>query len=336
MWALDNRTPYGAERNWTRDKYGVHWWIVAVRATYDVASDGKLSLADEQPPPRLAPEYFGDPGKSSLRYDSDLLAAKPGTDLLVLGSAHAPRGRPAATVPVTLRIGPLLKQLVVHGSREYQDGSSSPRASAPEPFVTRPIRYELAFGGTDLSDPDPRNHGFDGRNPVGRGMAVQPDRLAGMPAHCIEYPSGDPRTVGPAGFGPIDPSWLPRLTLAGTYDDRWASSKKPLLPDDYDPAFAMSSPSDQRLSQPLVGGERLELLNMTPNGRLALDLPTVSLSLTSAFGRRREAHPAQLVTVLVEPDDRRLVLVWQSTLRVAAPEADYLDSTEIVENRTTR
>jgi hypothetical protein len=37
--------------------------------------------------------------------------------------------------------------------------------------------------------------------------------------------------------------------------------------------------------------------------------------------------------VLVEPDERRLVLVWQSALRVPAPDADYLDETEIVEKR---
>ena len=62
MWALKNHTPYAAERNWTRDKRGVHQWIVAVKATFAIATDGKLSLLDEQPPPVLAPEYHGEPG----------------------------------------------------------------------------------------------------------------------------------------------------------------------------------------------------------------------------------------------------------------------------------
>lgn len=34
MWALNNQTPYSAERNWTRDKRGVHYWIVSVKATF--------------------------------------------------------------------------------------------------------------------------------------------------------------------------------------------------------------------------------------------------------------------------------------------------------------
>jgi hypothetical protein len=330
MWAVSNRTPYAADRNWTRDKNGMHWWIVAVRATFDLASDGRLRLADEQLPPALAPEYFGEPGKSSLRYDSDLLAVKPATDLLLVASAHAPGGRPASKVPVSLRVGQLQKQLLVHGDRVYRSGL---KTSASKSFITQPIRYELAFGGTDLSDSDPRNHRFDARNPIGRGLALRAGQLEDQPAHAIEYPSGDPASVGPAGFGPIDPAWLPRRALAGTYDERWERTKKPLLPDDFDPAYGLSSPTDQRIARPLVGGEPVELVNMTPEGRLVFVIPRMSLEFRSAFGQRREPHPSQLATVLVEPDDQRLSLVWQSTLRVPAPEVDYLDSTEIVEKR---
>jgi hypothetical protein len=50
MFMLDNKTPYAAGRNWTRDKRGMHVWIVAVKATFDVAPNGKLTLADEQAP----------------------------------------------------------------------------------------------------------------------------------------------------------------------------------------------------------------------------------------------------------------------------------------------
>jgi hypothetical protein len=60
MWMLDNQTPYGAERNWIRDKNGAHLWIVAVKATFDIGPGGALKLADEQKPPLLAPEYFGE------------------------------------------------------------------------------------------------------------------------------------------------------------------------------------------------------------------------------------------------------------------------------------
>ena len=73
MWALDNRTAYAAERNWIRDKNGVHHWLVAVKATFDVGPGGQLKLADEQPPPLLEPEYRGEPGSSSLRLRPEVI-----------------------------------------------------------------------------------------------------------------------------------------------------------------------------------------------------------------------------------------------------------------------
>jgi hypothetical protein len=332
VWALSNRTSFGAGRNWTRDKDGIHWWLVAVRATYTIAPDGRLTLADEQTPPLLAPEYHGEPGTSSLRSDSDLLDLKASTDVLLIGSAHAPRERPAATVPVTLRAGAIEKTLVVHGERIYRDGLAP---TAPQRFLRLPLTYELAFGGSDLSATNPSEHRIDERNPVGRGFARRRSSQVNRPAHAIEYPSGDPSTRGPAGFGPVDRGWLPRRSLAGTYDARWAESKRPLLPDDYDPAFALASPIDQRPARPFRGGERVELINLTPEGRLAFELPRVELHFSTRFGRHGREHAATLVTILIEPDAWRLSMVWQTSLRVPAREADYLDVTAIVERRVT-
>jgi hypothetical protein len=331
MWSIKNRTPYAAERNWTRDPQGVHWWLVAVRGTFRVERDGRLSLADEQRPPVLAPEHAAEPGLSSLLHDSDLLEHKPGTDLLVLGSAHAPRGRPAAAVPVVLRIGALEKQLVVHGNRVYFEGGTGLTTTSAQPFVEQPIQYELAFGGGDTSHPDPARHSIDERNPVGRGFPERAALWKNKPAHCIEYPSGSPASKGPAGFGPIDRAWLPRRTLAGTYDAKWVESKKPLLPDDYDPRFGLCAPADQRTAAPLAGGERVGVLNMTPEGTLVFELPRVPLRLTSTIGRKRHEHGARLTTVTIEPSERRVSVVWQSALRVPAPDVDYLDATDIVE-----
>ncbi|MCY1047762.1 DUF2169 domain-containing protein [Corallococcus sp. bb12-1] len=336
MWALKNQTPYAVGRNWTRDKHGMHWWIVAVKATFDISPAGRLRLADDQPPPVLAPEYFGEPGRSSLLYDSELLAAKPGTDILVHAHAHAPGGRSAPMVPVALRVGPLRKELLVHGDRTYERGLLGVVPTRPQPFTLRPIRYEFAFGGMDLFDPDPRHQGLDDRNPLGRGFARRGAHLVERPAHSIEYPRGAPAEMGPAGFGPIDASWMPRRKLAGTYDAWWEQSKKPLLPDDYDPTFALSAPTDQRTEKPLIGGERVELLNMTPDGVSRFELPHISLGFTTRILSRREQHGARLVTVLMAPEERRLSLVWQSVLRVSSLEADYLDETEIIEPRRAK
>lgn len=332
VWLLSNKTPYAAERNWTRDEKGVHWWLVAVRATFEVDLQGRLHLADEQLAPILAPEHLGEPGDSSLLYDSDLLDRKPACDIIVLGSAHAPHGKAAASVPVVLRVGPLEKQLVVHGERVYYEGLTGLSTTKPLPFISRPIQYELAFGGRDCSHADATRHRIDERNPVGRGFGKTSAALANAAAHAIEYPSGDPARRGPAGFGAIDRGWLPRRKFAGTYDAKWVDHKKPLLPDDYRTEFAMGAPADQRLPGPLVGGERVGLLNMSPQGALVFELPRIALVLTSRFARAKRPHDVPLLaTLLLEPEHRRVSMVWQSCLRVAAPEVDFLDETKIEE-----
>jgi hypothetical protein len=332
MWALDNRTPYSAERNWIRDKDGRHHWLVAVKASFDVSADGRVSLADEQTPPALAPEYTGAPGQSSLRWDSDLLFAKKCSDVVVEGQAHA-SGGPRDQVKVSLRVGPIRKQLAVFGTRVYYKGIGGLAVSSPATFVTRPIVYEWAFGGSDSSDLDPGKHRLDERNPIGRGFAVNEDSLIDQPAHAIEYPGANPRKVGPAGFGAIDPAWSPRRQRAGTYDADWARAKKPLLPDDYDDLFGSSAPDDQRSAAFLRGGEAVELESMTPEGVLRFALPRIYLTYTTYFGSRSEEHRGQLVTVLLFPELMKLSLVWQSTLFVGPRDGDYLDRTQIGEKR---
>ncbi len=331
MWALDNRTAFAADRNWIRDKSGAHHWLVAVRATFDIDPKGRLSLADQQKPPLSTPEFRGDPAGSSLKLDADLVAWKPATDVLVEASAHAPRHRATDVVPVSMRVGDVDKTLLVFGTRVHYRGSFGPALSAPKPFVQQPIQYEWAFGGVDRSSPDPRQHRIDSRNPVGKGFAIDPRSLDNQVAHAIEYPGGKPAEAGPAGFGPIATFWSPRLERAGTYDERWRRSVKPLLPADYDDRFSLSAPDDQRPSRALRGGEVVQLINLTETGTLQLELPKIFLALRSRFGSRSVEHRAALTTVLISSEKMKLILVWQSALRVPAREAEYLDSTVIQE-----
>ncbi|HYO54577.1 DUF2169 domain-containing protein [Archangium sp.] len=331
MWMIDNRTAYAAERTWVRDKTGAHHWIVAVRATFAIGERGALSVADEQVPPREVAEYSGEAGKSSLKYEADLGPMKPGTDLTVLGSAYTPHGRPATNVIAGFRIGNVRKAIQVFGERVYFPGLLGVGISRPVPFIKQPIRYEAAYGGTDTSDPNPARHVRDGRNPIGCGVAKNARTLVDQQAHTLEYPGTDPAKAGPAGFGPIASYWSPRREYAGTYDERWKKHRKPLLPDDYDERFALCAPRDQQFHRYLRGGELLELANLTPAGVLRVTLPDITLLFATRINGRTEQHVGQLVSVIVEPDDGRLSLVYQSSLAVRAHEADYLDVTRVSE-----
>ena len=98
MWALDNRTLFAADRSWVRDREGAEVWLVAVKGTFNINPDGSTRVADEQAEVQLAAKYSGEPGKSSLLYDSDLPRTKVTTDIIVNGHAYAPQGEPAKAV----------------------------------------------------------------------------------------------------------------------------------------------------------------------------------------------------------------------------------------------
>lgn len=331
MWALTNLTPYAAERNWTRDKHGRHFWLVAVRATFDVSEAGRIKLADAQPPPALAPEYTGEPGTSSLLLDSDLLHAKSCTDVIADAVAYAPGGRPTESIVTSLRVGPIDKQLRIYGERAYYEGPLGIATTAPVPFVQRAIRYESAYGGADFSDSNVNNHKLDEKNPVGRGVASAAFHLVGQAAHTIEYADGHLTKASPAGFGPIDPAWAPRRLRAGTYDASWVRNRRPLLPADYDELYASSAPEDQRAERPLRGGEPVDLRGLTPTGVLRFELPKIYLTYSTRFGTRREEHRGHLSTVLLLSEAMQVVLIWQTRLFVAPRDSDYLDETVIGE-----
>ncbi|WP_342376230.1 DUF2169 domain-containing protein [Myxococcus stipitatus] len=196
-------------------------------------------------------------------------------------------------------------------------------------FVSQPIIYEWAWGGTDTKDPDPRKHCGDSRNPVGRGLATSNAHLINQPAHRIEYLQGNPAEQGPAGFGPIASHWSPRLELFGTFDDIWSKTRRPLLPGDYDERSALCAPRDQRTSRRLEGGEQITLYQLTPQGALSFALPRLRFRFTTYFGSMRRFHDATLGTVTIEPELRKLSMVYQTGLRVDSRETDHLDFTVI-------
>ncbi len=335
MWSITNHTPYGVGRTWGRDKEGVHEWIVAVKGTFDIKPDGSLKLADEQLEPLLLPEYNGEAGLSSLRYDADLVSPKPTTDVLLNGTAYAPKGRPSTDFPIAVRVGPVHKVLRVRGNRTWNDGPFGGGNSGLQPITHVPIIYERAYGGYDHTDPDPKHHRMDSRNPVGCGVVAKASHRVGQAVPNFEYPDGNVEKAGPAGFGALDCYWSPRRELQGTYDDAWQKSRFPLLPADWDPCSLLCSPEDQRPEKHLRGGEIVELENLTRDGKLRFALPKVYLRFRTRIDNRTVEHQDQLATVIIEPDFPRVIMVWQSSLAVRN-DGDYLDETIVTEKARIR
>jgi hypothetical protein len=316
MWQVDNRTPFAAERGWVRDRDGAEVWLVALKCTFNIQPDGTTVVSGKQPPVLRAPEYYGEPGKSSVKYEADLVLTKKTTDIIVLGHAYAPAGQPVTQMDVGFRLGAVQKVLRVFGDRKW--GTMGP--STPQPFVRMPLVYERAYGGVDQRSNHPERD-WEWRNPVGVGFAVSRDNATGLPVPNIEYPNDCLRSwtdrPPPAGFGPIGSHWQPRAGFAGTYDDRWMQTCHPLLPKDFDDRFFQVTLPDQQSPQFLRGGEAVALLGMTPDGGiLRFQLPRVFPGFETRFydGSGRLHVDRKLHTVIIEPDFPRVSLVWHSAL----------------------
>jgi hypothetical protein len=314
MWALTNKTRFVAERTFARDRDGAEVFIVAVKATFIIGDDGTTRVAGEQEPIAHAPVHYGEPGRSSLRYETDLTLTKKSTDVLVHGHAYALGGEPAIGVEASIRIGAFAKRVVVIGDRTWEDAFSGLRLTDPIPFERMPLTWERAYGGIDAAADPPLVHE---QNPVGRGFAISARSLVGRPAPNLEDPDDlitswqkQPR---PMGFGPIAREWSLRRELAGRFDERWERERRPLVPADFDDRFYQAAPLDQQLPA-LVGGEPVELRHLTRSGLLRFELPRVRLGFRTKLDGKTVRHAATLHTVILEPDQARVIMVWQTAL----------------------
>src|SRR3990172_1542596 len=88
----------------------------------------------------------------------------------------------------------------------------------------------------------------------------------------------------------------------------------PLWPADYDPRFHQSAPPGFVADKPLVGGETVAMKNLTPEGGLWFRLPREYVIVETTLGGSRVRQRVQLDRVILEPDERKVVMVWRSAL----------------------
>lgn len=294
--------------------------VAVVKATFTIGAEGKIIEADEQEGIVLEDRFRGDPVSTSVLYESDLSIYKPGTDVVVNGEAWAPGGRLSKRVDVTIEAGPLRKRVRVFGDRVWERfaGFGPLKKSTPVPFKRMPLIYERAFGGIDprtAKGPKPK---FDGRNPVGRGYQAGVTRKLGVSLPNLENPDDiiiSPRhRPDPWGVGFVGRGWEPRQYLSGSYDEVWMKKRMPFLPDNFDYRFFQGASTGLVSSTHFRGDEHVRLLNLSPEGLLEFRLPGLRMGLSIFWQDRRERGLAALDTIIIEPSQRRLILVWRRAL----------------------
>ena len=216
---------------------------------------------------------------------SDVSLAKKATDVLLLGSAWAPRveRRPRSTSPSESGRSPGRRS-----SRETAGGRTVPWASSRR-RRSRSRRCPSSGNGPSAGSTGRRETAArldaEARNPAGTGfrLRVGGSPIAGTLLPNVEHPSDRVRSPGdrpaPCGFGPLAPHWLPRRSWAGTYDGAWARTRAPYLPADFDVRFLQCAPENQVVAGVPQGGR-----TVPARGPLARRAPVVLAPLVPDLG----------------------------------------------------
>jgi hypothetical protein len=175
-------------------------------------------------------------------------------------------------------------------------------------------------------------------NPVGCGFALPWYRnamnLGKITAPLIVAPGEPIRSFGkayaPQGLGIIGRAWQPRLALAGTCGAKWARNRHPCVPQDFNFEYWNGAHPDLQIAYP-IGDEKIDLVNLCPhdspatrqdragNTLLTMALPKrrICLSLKNQQGRVASIN-MNIDTLVIEPDQRRLCMVWRRLLPFSA------------------
>jgi hypothetical protein len=329
-----------------RDDRNQAIFSVLVKRTYDIRSDGRVVLADNTRPLVKIDQYYDDGNLEwpTVKYETDLASFKVATDVVLIGKAYAPNGKPVPYLDATVEVGARRKTIRATGDRRcFYRANLSPSFSEPVLFTEMPIQYERAYGGQDMrSDPDapffyPRNH-----SGVGVALKNTKETVEGLALPNIEDPedlltpdrvvfnepdrwSGQPL---PDGFGWFNRSWYPRCSFTGAFPayvgidtilreetlglvpkGQIALSRQFKLPS-FDLRF--HSGASRGLAFPfLAGSETFRLTNLTPAGTLAFRLPGEAPSIMLDIGLGENELKPFLHTVCVRLEEKQVDLVWR-------------------------
>lgn len=317
---LENQTPFAFEALYLVDEEFRPLVVPILKATFSIGRDGRCLIADQQIPLNLGGELWGEePEKASYKYEPEVAFAKPATDVVLIGHAYAPTGN-IKEMHIALRAGPVSKEVLVFGERIWFKTLGSISMSSPVSFEKIPLIYERAFGGWDRDGVDRRKHACEPRNPVGTGFRAAGGFVEHIRLPNLEDPNAPIKSFGdrppPAGFGFVSPHWQPRAALAGTYDEAWQKDRAPLLPKDFNRKHLNAASPGLVAPGYLRGDEPIVAVGVSPEGRLAFSLPGIAppvVQVTLADGPAKPV-PMALDTVIIEPDEHRVMLLWRGNL----------------------
>lgn len=288
-------------------------WVQSIlcKATLDLRP-GVATLAERQEPPNQENSYWNGDPSGSLHAARDLVPTKPRADVLLVGRAFAPRGKPARSLVARLTVGTVDKSIEVFGERSWTADGNLPE---PAPFTAMPLVYERAAGGPETA------------NPVGvitgpRALAQGLTRMPNLQIMGLAAPERS-TIVAPVGFGPIASSWPERRRRLGALAGSWPSegwNRRP-MPEDLDMGYFNAAPDDQQI-ETLADDARIVLENLHwEHARLETVLPGVRPRARLEIPNMPQQEVRMRCDTLWIDSDRAVAtVVWRGQVSLRRPD----------------
>ncbi len=247
-----------------------------------------------------------DEANEKILHLADQAPFKPRADVLVIGHAHAPWGRPVRALVARVRVGDLTKAVRVVGTRTWRWVGQRWVAGEPRPFTTMALRWETALRTAAI--------------PVGLDPQAPP--VEGSPAG----PTLEPVNGGMAGLGPIPPGWPQRYGLVDEEALEWAlnfAGGGPVAgapPPRFPFQFFNVAPPDQQVDL-MRPGAPLVLEHLSSRWPLlATHLPSARPRVSRVLGGGRRVEVAlKCDTLWIDSDRGAITMLWRGLIDIDGP-----------------
>lgn len=303
LWEIDSALELSIKGRFQRDENGDEVWVLTAKRAWTQIE--KNWIEHTQPEIYDNPLYVGEEGFSALKHDHEFHISKQNTDVIVYAKARTHAKHPTRYHQCRLLVdGHIDKTIGVFGARQWIEHAGTISVSSAASFVVSNIDYSCAIGG-------------DEKNRLGCGIATSKKALLAQPVPTVFYPNEDwsanNKPIRVAGFGAVPPFFIARLTLAGTFDEHWQLTRKPLLPDDFDRAFFQSAPPDQQCKGHLHGGERIMLSGCSHDAPFSFRIPNEHYLAQIQIGDKSHQTPMVIHTVFIDAEANYVSITYSSS-----------------------
>jgi hypothetical protein len=339
-----------------QDEKGKPVLSVVAKRTYDIVRGGPCRPSAAQHPLIAGDVFFnnGNPLATSCELESDYIPYKLATDVVLNAKAYAPGNKPIPLLIAELQLGKTSKRIAVFGNRKCVYRTfGNPVFSDPEPFTSMELRYENAYGGTDVKSHNGREYMYP-RNPIGKGFVLKRKRGS---IEELELPNLEDPENGltpdylivdemkywqqfplPQSFGWYGKSWFPRASFAGVMPadtllyDQLREAQIGYLPKEHIESFKklkmqimdfrFFSGATPGLSLPfLKGDESIRLFHCNPDfPEFVFSLPAEKPHIAINIGEGAQETDVALHTVMILKEKNQVCLTWRGALPYQGPE----------------